>query len=325
MPISTKDTIGILADNLERRRSVLPIPTTAVTHWTEGLNLPRGGPTVLYTGQMYQLIPYIEALVAEEKKLGDSWMASLSGIGRALNRGINLAGFMGHPKAEDRARYEQIPRNVARLLNQANVPFGSLYEDDWYSGALLYDLGEDEVVADHARKVYAMFQRYKVERVITIDPHTTNMLRSVYPRWIPNYSLKVQSYLEVLAERGFVGDRALSATVAIHDSCVYARYEGVIEEPRSLLKGLGLEVKEPPHARTQTWCCGGPAESLFPDKAEATAKRRVEELAQVASLGVTMCPICWVNLEKATDGRIHFQDISEWLCSSLMDVPLTLE
>ena len=39
-------------------------------------------------------------------------------------------------------------------------------------------------------------------RVITIDPHTTNMLRSVYPKLIPGYDIQVKTYLEVLAEKG---------------------------------------------------------------------------------------------------------------------------
>ena len=70
MPLPTGDVIGILADNLRLRKSVLPLPTRVATKWTEGLDLPRGGETVLYTGMMYQLIPYIEGLVKAETKVG---------------------------------------------------------------------------------------------------------------------------------------------------------------------------------------------------------------------------------------------------------------
>ncbi len=37
--------------------------------------------------------------------------------------------------------------------------------------------------------------------MITIDPHTTNMLRSVYPKLLPGYDVEIKTYLEVLAER----------------------------------------------------------------------------------------------------------------------------
>ena len=181
MPLPTGDVIGILADNLRRRKSVLPISSKSATRWARGLDLPRGGDTVLYTGLMYQLIPYIEGLVNAEKRLGDSSLSKLTGLARMINRLINVSTFMVWPSAGLRAEYDQVPINVARLLRQAGVEFGYLYEDDLYSGALTHDLGADEVVAEHARRVYAMLKKHGVKKVITIDPHTTNMLRSVYP------------------------------------------------------------------------------------------------------------------------------------------------
>ena len=98
-----------------------------------------------------------------------------------------------------------------------------------------------------------------------------------------------------------------------HDSCVFARHEGVVEEPRALLGRAGMTVLEPANSRRRTWCCGGPAESLYPDKALAIARKRVDQLRSVPDQCVTMCPLCLVNLSKAADGQIAFRDISEVL------------
>jgi heterodisulfide reductase subunit A len=51
--------------NLRRRGSVFPISSAATTKWARGLGIPQGGKTVIYTGHMYQLVPYISASVAE--------------------------------------------------------------------------------------------------------------------------------------------------------------------------------------------------------------------------------------------------------------------
>jgi len=59
MPLPTGETIGILADNLRIRKSVLPISKKSATRWAKGLGLPKGGETVLYTGLMYQMIPFM--------------------------------------------------------------------------------------------------------------------------------------------------------------------------------------------------------------------------------------------------------------------------
>jgi Fe-S oxidoreductase len=343
MPLPTGDVIGILADNLRLRKSVLPLSARVATKWTEGLGLPRGGETVLYTGMMYQLIPYIEGLVKAEQRLGDSWLAGLTGVGRKANRLINISAFMARPSAAERARYDQVPINVAYLLRTAGVEFGALYEDDLYSGALAYDLGVDEVVADHARRVQAVFKKHGVKNVITIDPHTTTMLRSVYPKLLEGYDVEVRSYLEVLAEKGLVasgshggstggpngshggstgGPNALATgldggaaarEVVMHDSCVFARYEGLVDEPRELLAAAGVTVRDPENARRQTWCCGGPIESLYPAKAAANAAKRVAQLRDVAPDCVTMCPMCFVNLSNAAGDTMRFTDISQYL------------
>jgi Fe-S oxidoreductase len=317
MPLDTGDVIGILGDNLRLRKSVLPLPAGVATKWTEGLGLPRGGETVLYTGLMYQLIPYIEGLVKAEMKMGDSWMGKYTGLGRRVNRFINVSAFMARPTAQERAVYDQVPINVVHLLRAAGVQFGALYEDDLYSGALAYDLGLDEVVEEHAKKVHAVFKKHGVKTVITIDPHTTTMLRSTYPKILKGYDVEVKSYIEVLAEQGLGNNghpvRQIDGEVVLHDSCVFARYEGVVDEPRELLAAAGLTLREPENTGRQTWCCGGPVESLYPAKAAANAEKRVAQLRGAAPDAVTMCPMCFVNLSSAAGSSMHFKDISQYL------------
>ena len=64
-----------------------------------------------------------------------------------------------------------------------------------------------------------MFRARGVREVITIDPHTTTMLRTGYLKLVPGYDVRVRSYLEVLAERGLPTAAPLRGTVVIHDSC----------------------------------------------------------------------------------------------------------
>jgi Fe-S oxidoreductase len=313
MALPTGDVIGILADNLRLRKSVLPISKRNATRWAKGLGLRRGGRTVLYTGMMYQLIPYIEGLVKAEMGLGQSPIGRLTGLARVINRFINVSTFMVWPSKRIRDEYNTVPRDVARLLQQAGVDFGYLYEDDLYSGALTYDLGVDEVVAKHARKVYAVLKKHGVEQVITIDPHTTNMLRSVYPKLIPGYDIEVKTYLEVLLENELPVQNKLSAELTIHDPCVFARYEDIVSQPRELLHRAGATVNEAEKSGRMTWCCGGPVESLYPEKAAANARKRGEQLAAASREVVTMCPMCLINLSEAAPQGTSFNDLSHYL------------
>lgn len=314
MALPTEHVLGILVDNLLRRGSVLRLSPRTVVEWTRGLNIPKGGETVIYTGHMYQLIPAISALAAKMSSFEDSWITRFFGLGRFANRYVNLAWFMARTDSRETERYNEILRNMARLLQAAGIEFGYLYDEEMYSGALVHDEGVDDVFKRHARRVVEVFRRNGVRSVITVDPHTTNMLRSVYPEYCEGYDIEVRSYVEVLAEADIKVAKTLDHRVTIHDSCVYARYEDVVMEPRQLLTKAGATLCEPENAGKLTHCCGGPIESFFPGKARAIASKRMKQLAASGGDIVAMCPICLVNLRHASkDSGLEVTDISDVL------------
>ena len=154
MPLPTKDILGILADNLNQRKSVLPISTAAATRWAKGLDLPKGGKTILYTGHLYQLIPIIDAMSGQMAKFENSPLMKYFGLGRNVNKLINMTFFMGMMASKDEQKdYDRMLRNIALLLKKAKVDFGYLYGEELYSGALVYDEGIDGSFAKHARRV----------------------------------------------------------------------------------------------------------------------------------------------------------------------------
>ncbi len=314
MPLPTKHILGILVDNLLKRKSVLKLSAGVTTWWAKGLNIPKGGETIIYTGHMYQLMPAISTLAAQMALFENSWITKFFGLGRIANKFINLAWFMARSNSAEKHYYNNILRNIAKLLRTAGVQFGYLYEDEMYSGALIHDEGADDAFKLHAQRVFEVFKRNGVKTIITVDPHTTNMLRNVYPKYIGGYEVEVKSYLEELSAKNLEVLRALDMNITIHDSCVYARYEHIIEEPRQLLKKAGATIIEPEYAGMLTHCCGGPIESFFPGKAQAIAKKRVEQLASAGGNIVAMCPICLVNLKHAAGNKvIEIKDISEYL------------
>lgn len=321
-----KAILGILTDNLALRGSVLPLSGKVSTEWAKGLDIPRGGETVLYTGHMYQIMPYLAGMASTMRSMEDSWLTKFMPLGRLANKVVNISGVFAHAGKQARQPYNDSLRSIALVLKECGVQFGYLYEEELYTGALVYDLGVDAVFERHARRVGDLLSRKGVKRVITVDPHTTNVLRHVYPEVLDGFSIEVQSYLEVLANRGVEVKRPLEGTVVIHDSCVYARYEEVIEEPRRLLRESGLRVTSPDLSGTLTHCCGGPIESLFPGKARVIAETRMKQLAAAGERVVTMCPICLVNLQHAGGGNNRqINDISEYLARSLLGAPQVRE
>lgn len=314
MPLPTGTIIGLMIDNLKKHKSVFPIPCRSATKWAKGLNIPKGGKTVIYTGHLYQLIPYINASVKNLERVEDNFLGQFISFARFFNKIFNVSSIMAIPSKADVNTYNQIIRNIALLLKQANVEFGYLYESELYTGALAYDMGADNVFREHAQKVYSMLRKNDVKNLITVDPHTTNMLRSVYPTVIGGYNMQVKSYLEVLAEKDMKPIHKADENIVIHDSCVYARYENVIEEPRKLLTQAGYKLSDLKDSKDFTHCCGGPVESIFPKTANQIGEKRVEQLRKTkAQNAALMCPICLATLKKAAGTEMEISDISSLL------------
>jgi len=171
MPLPIRDVIGILADNLRLRKSVLPISTRSATRWARDLNLPHGGDTVLYTGLMYQLIPYIEGLVKAEKGLGDTWLAKLTPLARQINRVINVSTFMVWPRGTLKSEFDAVPINVARLLRQR-------FEQN--SRALQLTRSQCQVLAYLARR--EGIQQGELAALLEIEPITLTRLSTGWSR-----------------------------------------------------------------------------------------------------------------------------------------------
>jgi glycolate oxidase iron-sulfur subunit len=88
-----------------------------------------------------------------------------------------------------------------------------------------------------------------------------------------------------------------SLTVTYHDPCHAARGQGLVSEPREILKRLpGIKYEELPEA---DWCCGG-AGSYAVAHHELSRKvldRKMENLKKTgADILVTSCPACIIQL-----------------------------
>ncbi len=314
-----KDILALLAQNLGFRGSVLPLPSRYFTSWAKGLGLRRGGEVVLYTGHMYQLVPVIRLMEEQAKELAPEKRARLARLARWINPVVNVSAFSRFMvSAAARSRYERCLQNIVSLLRLTGLEPGYLYGVEKYAGALAFDLGLDGPFGRHAARVARRLKDKGVKEIITVDPHTTEVFKNVYPKVVPGFDIRVRSYLEVLAEANIEVRLPWEEEFVFHDSCVYARYLGLIDEPRRLLEAAGVKVLEPDQSRELTHCCGGPVESLFPERAEELARARMEQLISLGRRVITACPICWLNLERVRDPRVEVFDISEILAAAFL-------
>jgi Fe-S oxidoreductase len=294
----------IVVDSLRKSWLPFPVKEDLCESWKKGL---QSGPstTVLYTSCMYHIAPVIEKAVESLEKFGvtrGGIMTRLVSVGTSA-----LGGFLLRPDEAGVKRADTVVRRIYQLLREAGVEF-TLLGREIYSGALLYELGFVEDFAEYARRVAEYFRTHGVERIITVDPHTHYVLEEVYPKYVEGFDLEVVSYLDLIRPDG-VSIKGFT----IHDSCLYARFLGRYDVVRALLKA-GEPVEDPYITGRETaGCCGGPVESLFPKVSRKVAELRVRELSKLSDKVVVQCPICYVNLKRASGGRLELYHLPEVL------------
>lgn len=306
--ILISQALNTIRGNLERTGDPLGLKKTYWTQWADGLQLPDHGSPLLYTARMYQMLPYVvqttEMAAAAQPlvpMLSVKAVAKIAELAGAV-AGESIIRLGARREGELRARTESALTGIVAALNKAGSQPAYLYDKEPYSGVLLYDLGLEDAVAPIAREVYRTLQAAGSRTVLTVDPHTTFMLRQIYPGYITGFDLNVRHYLEVLAgaRNIFAGTRpeGIPEKIALHDSCVMTRDLGIVEPARTILSRMGVEVIEPENSGLNTACCGGPVEYAYADLSRSISCIRAKELAGICRDVLVACPICLINLMK---------------------------
>jgi len=146
------------------------------------------------------------------------------------------------------------------------------------------------------------------------------VLRNEYPALGVGYP--VWHYTELLAqllEDGAIRVRPLGYRVTYHDPCYLARYNGVVEAPRRILRALGCELVEMPRNGADTFCCGAGGGRIWMDDGILTERPSEIRIREALCLGVgqfvVACPKDLTMFSDAVktvraDDRLAVRDIT---------------
>jgi len=296
--------------------------------WAKGLQIPSHSNSILYSGCEYQMAAYVESLVEILKKskfLDSTYLVFRTLAGVARRTGLNPLTAWGRVVSNKSRNHNQLIRKAALTLRTLGVDFASIYPE-LYSGALIYELGFVEEFKKHAEKLTARLTETGARRIITLSPHSAEILLQVYPRMIDSFDFEVKPYVAIVAEALERTNIKLELPVAlsatIHDPCLQVRALKMVEEPRVVLQSVkNLNIVEASYSKEMTYCCGAPIETTFPELAELIACNRIEQLGSTgAEVVVTMCPFCYSSLKKAaalTKTKMQIVDFIEIIYAGL--------
>ncbi len=265
----------------------------------------------------------------KSERMRSQWTSALqSKIKDARKEEVEYLWFLGDYASYDQ-RVQDITKNVTKIFQKANLDFGILYEGEKNSGNDVKRVGEEGLFDMLKEKNIETLKKSKFKTIVTTDPHTYHTLKNEYDL----NGVKILHYTELLYrlinEKKIIVNKKLGMKVTYHDPCYLGRYNNIYEEPRWILKAIGLELLEMPRNRKRSFCCGaGGGRIWMEDPPEIKIKERPAEnrIREAVSIGVnifvTACPkdiAMFKDAVKTTgnEGKIIVKDIAELVLEAI--------
>lgn len=225
------------------------------------------------------------------------------------------------------ARNRKVSIALVKLLKAARVDFAIIGNEEKCCGDAARRMGNEYVYYMLASENIATLDSYGVKKIITQCPHCFTSLSVDYPQLGGRYEVIHHADLleRLVAEGRLPIANGASKRVTYHDSCYLGRYNGIYEEPRSLLRAAGCDVVEMEKAFSESFCCGAGGGRMWLEEKEGVRinfERARQALETDPDEVCTACPFCLTMLSDgvaAKDAAVPVRDIAEILADSLLE------
>jgi Fe-S oxidoreductase len=238
------------------------------------------------------------------------WCADLNLPRASDGRPFEWLFFVGCAGAFDE-RQQKVSRALVALLRRAGVSFAILGEEETCTGDAARRLGNEYLFQIQARALVEVLHRRNVRKILVQCPHCLNTLRNELPAFGGHF--QVVHHAELLAQLVETGRLPLEKGQTLHrttyhDPCYLARWGGVTEPPRELLRAAGARLVEMPRNRRQGFCCGAGGGRFWLEEPLGMPIQRMRAAEAAQALGadggtvVTGCPFCLTTLHDGVVG-----------------------
>jgi heterodisulfide reductase subunit D len=158
--------------------------------------------------------------------------------------------------------------------------------------------GDKDLFLDLARLNVNLFKRAGAKRVFVSCPEGYYTFTHDYPEHLGTLGIEFVNTVRFLSEEEAQASVPRDdLRVTYHDSCRMGRFSGLYNEPRRLLAGTGVSVREMEFSREQAPCCGS---NLWVG-CDSTSKRMQQDLLDAArrtgsDILITACDKCRIHL-----------------------------
>jgi Fe-S oxidoreductase len=225
-------------------------------------------------------------------------------------------------------RIQKIAISMAEIFQAAGVNWAVLGKQEKCTGDAARRAGNEYLFAEMATENIETLNAVNPKVIVTHCPHCFHTVGNEYPQFGGHYVVKHHTqYIDELVQSGRLRlPKKSAAGVTYHDPCYLGRHNRVFDQPRSVVRSLGFELKEPQRNRENSFCCGAGGAQFWKEEEkgkERVSTNRYRELKETGAKTVaTGCPFCMRMLtdeaaNQEPDPTVEILDVAELVARDL--------
>ena len=195
-------------------------------------------------------------------------------------------------------RAQKIARSMAELFHAAGIEWAVLGTAERCTGDPARRTGNEYLFAEMAMANVEALNEIKPRTIVTTCPHCFHTIANEYQQLGGKYVVKHHTEFinELIREGKLKISATASSSVTFHDPCYLGRHNGILDQPRAIIRATGANLSEPGRARANSFCCGAGGGQFWKEEEkgnERVSTNRYRELKQTgAKTLATGCPFC---------------------------------
>lgn len=207
---------------------------------------------------------------------------------KSENPKIRVGIFLG---CSFKFAYPEVVENMIKILQRNSIEIVIPPEQNC-CGMPFKKIGAYEIASSMIKRNSEIFKRYLLDFIVTACASCGLMLK----KEMKDFSVFDISEFIVKKNLKYV-PTVKNLRVTFHDPCHLVRGQKIYDEPRKIIKNIGLDLKE--HSNSDTCCgCAGTFTIYYPELSLDILKNKIDNLLKSEpSLVVTHCPACMFQLQ----------------------------
>ena len=225
-------------------------------------------------------------------------------------------------------RTAEIAKSTVEIFSKVGLEFNYAGVEEYCCGSPFFRTGQLDIAEKLFLKNFRVWKGMGVKKIVTSCAGCYRTIAADYPalaeKYNYNFDFEVIHTVEILNDiLKDVDLNELNITATYHDPCHLGRHMGIYDEPRNVMKKLGVNLIEMERNRENAFCCGagGGVRSQFKELSFEIGKlRSMDVLETKADYLVSCCPFCKLHLSqslKSLNKEVVVVDLVEIVNESL--------